>query len=120
MQRRDRRCSQVRGPGDPLLGVTMETTMITRFLFAAALLAASAFVASAHDAADDKSKVTLVYDQALPNVPGKSVRGVLVEYAPGGSSPAHLHPPSAFIYATVLQGAIRSQVNDEPAKTYRA
>jgi len=27
---------------------------------------------------------------------------------------------SAFIYATVLEGAIRSQVNDGPVKTYRA
>ena len=27
---------------------------------------------------------------------------------------------SAFIYATVLQGAIRSQVNDGPVTTYRA
>ena len=27
---------------------------------------------------------------------------------------------SAFIYAHVLSGAIRSQVNDEPAKVYRA
>jgi quercetin dioxygenase-like cupin family protein len=62
----------------------------------------------------------LVYDQVLPNVPGKSIRGVLVEYEPGGSSPAHTHPNSAFIYATVLQGAMRSQVNDGPVTTYRA
>jgi quercetin dioxygenase-like cupin family protein len=45
---------------------------------------------------------------------------VLVEYAPGGSSPAHLHAPSAFIYATVLEGEIRSQVNNGPVKVYRA
>ena len=56
----------------------------------------------------------------LPNVPGKSIKGVLVEYAPGATSPAHTHPASAFIYATVLQGAIRSQVNDGPVTTYRA
>jgi quercetin dioxygenase-like cupin family protein len=93
--------------------------MMSRFLCAAALAAVCAFSASADDASDSKSRATLVYDQALPNVPGKSIRGVLVEYAPGGSSPAHLHPPSAFIYATVLQGAIRSQVNDEPVKIYR-
>jgi len=66
------------------------------------------------------ARVTLVYEHAIPNVPGKSVRGVLVEYGPGASSPAHTHPPSAFIYATVLEGEIRSQVNDEPARTYRA
>jgi quercetin dioxygenase-like cupin family protein len=94
--------------------------MIGRFLCAAALIAVSALAVSAHAASDAKSKVTLVYDQVLPNVPGKSIRGVLVEYAPGGSSPAHTHPRSAFIYATVLEGAIRSQVNDGPVTTYRA
>ena len=67
-----------------------------------------------------RSKVTLVFDQALPNVPGKSMKGVLVEYPPGGFSPAHTHPHSAFIYATVLEGAVRSQVNDGPVKVYRA
>ncbi len=70
-------------------------------------------------AADKNAKVTLVYEHALPNVPGKSIKGVLVEYDPGGSSPAHTHPKSAFIYATVLEGAIRSSVNDGPIVTYR-
>jgi quercetin dioxygenase-like cupin family protein len=45
---------------------------------------------------------------------------VLVEYGPGGCSPGHTHPKSAFIYATVLEGAIRSQVNDGPVTTYTA
>jgi len=66
------------------------------------------------------AKVTLVYQHELPNVPGKSVKGVLVEYGPGGYSPAHTHAKSAFIYATVLEGAIRSQVNDGPVTTYQA
>jgi quercetin dioxygenase-like cupin family protein len=68
----------------------------------------------------DQSKITLVFDRALPNVPGKSMKGVLVEYQPGGSNPAHTHPNSAFIYATVLEGAIRSKVNDGPEKVYHA
>jgi quercetin dioxygenase-like cupin family protein len=71
-------------------------------------------------AADKGPKVTLVYDHALPNVPGKSMKGVLVEYGPGDASPAHMHPKSAFIYATVLEGAIRTSVNDGPVVTYRA
>ena len=71
-------------------------------------------------AADKNAKVTLVYEHALPNVPGKSIKGVLVEYGPGGTSSAHTHPKSAFIYATVLEGAIRSSVNDGPVVTYRA
>jgi quercetin dioxygenase-like cupin family protein len=64
--------------------------------------------------------VTLVYQHELPNVPGKSIKGVLVEYGPGGYSPGHTHPKSAFIYATVLEGAIRSQVNEGPVTTYTA
>jgi quercetin dioxygenase-like cupin family protein len=71
--------------------------------------------------ADDPArKITVVFDHPLPNVPGKSVRGVLVEYGPGGSSASHTHPSSAFIYATVLEGAIRSKVNDGPEKVYQA
>jgi len=66
------------------------------------------------------AKVTLVYQHELPNCPGKSIKGVLVEYGPGGYSPAHMHPKSAFIYATVLEGAIRSQVNNGPVTTYQA
>ena len=92
--------------------------MMRQFLCVALLAISPAMTASAQNASG--TRVSLVYDQVLPNVPGKSIRGVLVEYAPGGSSPAHLHAKSAFIYATVLQGAIRSQVNDGPVMTYRA
>jgi len=60
------------------------------------------------DAAKSKNaKVTLVYQHELPNVPGKSIKGVLVEYGPGGYSPGHTHAKSAFIYATVLEGALQ-------------
>jgi quercetin dioxygenase-like cupin family protein len=68
----------------------------------------------------ENAKVTLVYQHELPNVPGKSIKGVLVEYGPGGYSPGHTHPKSAFIYATVLEGKILSQVNDGPVTTYAA
>ena len=89
-----------------------------RLLIATALYAAALLTAHAAEPAAPLAKVTVVFDQALPNVPGKSMKGVLVEYGPGGSSPAHIHAPSAFIYATVLEGAIRSQVNDGPAKVF--
>jgi quercetin dioxygenase-like cupin family protein len=87
-------------------------------LIALALTGAPA--ASAHDETGGGAKVSVVFDHPLPNVPGKSMKGVLVEYEPGQSSPAHTHPNSAFIYATVLEGAIRSQVNDGPVVTYNA
>jgi quercetin dioxygenase-like cupin family protein len=91
-----------------------------RFL-CACLLAATALA----DAVADRAKpadvrVTLVYQHELPNVPGKAIKGVLVEYGPGGRSEGHTHAAAAFIYATVLEGAIASQINDGPVKTYRA
>ncbi|OAP36814.1 cupin [Sinorhizobium glycinis] len=92
--------------------------MFTRFLSAFAFAALSVTAASAGDR--PAGKVTVVFDHALPNVPGKSMKGVLVEYGPGGGSPAHTHPKSAFIYATVLEGAIRSSVNGSPEKVYHA
>src|SRR5262245_65718036 len=85
------------------------------------LLATLPFGSVLADAPRSKNaKVTLVYQHELPNCPGKSIKGVLVEYGPGGYSPAHMHPKSAFIYATVLEGAIRSQVNNGPVTTYQA
>ncbi|MDP9712698.1 UNVERIFIED_ORG: quercetin dioxygenase-like cupin family protein [Pseudomonas fluorescens] len=92
--------------------------MFSRILLAATFAALSISSVSATE--PQGGKVTVVFDRALPNVPGKSMRGVLVEYAPGGSSPAHFHPKSAFIYATVLEGAVRSKVGDGPEKVYKA
>jgi quercetin dioxygenase-like cupin family protein len=85
------------------------------------LIASLPFGGALADAPKGKNaKVTLVYQHELPNVPGKSIKGVLVEYGPGGYSPAHMHPKSAFNYAIVLEGAIRSQVNDGPVTIYKA
>lgn len=92
--------------------------MTKQIFYAIAVTTALVSALHAHDAVGED--VRLVYDHPLPNVPGKSMRAVLVDYAPGGTSPAHIHPRSAFIYATILEGAIRSQVNDGPVVTYRA
>jgi quercetin dioxygenase-like cupin family protein len=90
-----------------------------RFLLAFLLIVLPAANAVAEGAKAADTLVTLVYQHELPNVPGKSIKGVLVEYGPGGHSEGHMHPASAFIYATVLEGAILSQVNDGPVKAYR-
>jgi quercetin dioxygenase-like cupin family protein len=71
-------------------------------------------------AGDQGPKVTIVFDHAIPNVPGKSMKGILVEYGPGVATGAHIHPKSAFTYATVLEGAVRTSVNDGPAMVYKA
>ena len=73
--------------------------------------------ALAHEAHE---KVTPAFAQAIPNIPGKSLIAVVVDYAPGAASPSHLHAKSAFIYAHVLSGAIESQVNDGPMQILHA
>jgi quercetin dioxygenase-like cupin family protein len=69
--------------------------------------------------AQNGADVRVAFERAIPNIEGKSMVAVIVSYPPGGRSAAHHHAPSAFIYAHVLSGAIRSQVDDEPAKVYR-
>ena len=69
--------------------------------------------------AQNLEQVKPVFEHIIPNAQGKSMVAVIVSYPPGGKSPAHHHAQSAFIYAYVWSGAIRSQVGDEPAKVYR-
>src|SRR3954451_11144532 len=92
-----------------------------KLVFCLLLVATLPLGSASADAPKEKNvKITLVYQHELPNVPGKSIKGVLVEYGPGGYSPSHTHPKSAFIYASVLEGAIRSQVNDGSVTIYEA
>jgi quercetin dioxygenase-like cupin family protein len=64
--------------------------------------------------------VTTVADRPIPNVPGKRLVSLTVDYLPGGYSTSHHHAASAFIYAYVISGEIKSQVNDEPVRVYKA
>jgi len=64
--------------------------------------------------------VTTNFEHAIPNIPGKSLVALVVDYAPGGASPSHIHAKSAFIYGHVISGEIESRVNDEPGRVYRA
>lgn len=89
-------------------------------LVLSALLAVTALPATATGLAHGEARITMVFDHPLPTVPGKSLRGVLVEYGPRGSSPAHTHAPSAFITATVIEGAVRSRINGGAERIYRA
>jgi quercetin dioxygenase-like cupin family protein len=82
------------------------------------LLAAAAFVVWP-GRAQNMEQVKVLFEHVIPNVEGKNLVAVLVTYPPGAKSLAHHHAPSAFIYAQVLSGAIRSQVDDEPARVYQ-
>ena len=76
-------------------------------------------LATATSHAQEPEEVKQVFKHAIPNIRGKSLAALVVNYPPGGKSSSHRHAGSAFIYAHVLSGAIRSQVNDEPARVYR-
>jgi len=69
--------------------------------------------------AETSERVSPVFDRAIPNIEGKRMVAVIVSYPPGAKSQPHHHARSAFIYAHVLSGAIRSQVDDQPAKVYQ-
>jgi quercetin dioxygenase-like cupin family protein len=72
----------------------------------------------AHDS--EAQTVTRNFEATIPNIPGKSLIAVQVDYAPGAASVAHTHAKSAFIYAYVISGAIESKVNDGETRIYWA
>lgn len=74
---------------------------------------------AAQGATQTRESVVPQLAPALPNVPGKTLTAVVVDYPPGGKSVSHHHAP-AFISAYVLSGSIRSQVDERPARGYRA
>jgi quercetin dioxygenase-like cupin family protein len=71
-------------------------------------------------AQDHGETVTPHFEHAIPNIPGKSLTAFVVDYAPGGASPAHVHSKSGFVFAYVVSGAIESQVNGGPKRVYHA
>jgi quercetin dioxygenase-like cupin family protein len=63
--------------------------------------------------------VKQAFSEKLPNVPGKTLTGIHVTYAPGGKSSPHFHAGS--VYAYVLSGQIRSENSATgPARVYSA
>lgn len=90
----------------------------SKFITAFAALALAATIpAFAHDTGD---KVTPVFEQAIPNIPGKTLTALVVDYAPGQASLPHVHTKTGFVYAYVIAGEIESKVNDAPARIYKA
>ena len=52
----------------------------------------------------------------IPDMPGKRLNVITVEYAAGAASPAHQHPGSVFAY--VLRGSVISQLDGVAPVTY--
>jgi len=94
--------------------------MKARNLAAAALAGTLIAGASAQaQTAAVRETVTPQFSRAIPNVPGRTMTTVVVDYPPGAKSLPHHHGKTTFVYAYVLSGAVLNQVNDEAPKTYR-
>ena len=74
----------------------------------------AAAVASEHPSETLKPLI----QQALPNVKGKTFTSAIVDFPPGARAVPHRHG-KAFVYAYVLEGAVRSKLDDKPVSTYR-
>ncbi|WP_084215892.1 cupin domain-containing protein [Pseudonocardia spinosispora] len=74
--------------------------------------------APAANTASRPPSVNILLQQALPNAEGKTFTSQVVSFPPGAAAPPHRHG-QAFVYAYVLKGTVRSQVDDDPATTYR-
>jgi quercetin dioxygenase-like cupin family protein len=74
--------------------------------------------AGSPDAARPQTIVRPIACEPLPDLPGKKVTTVIVDFAPHAYSPAHRHPGS--VQAYVLHGTLRSQLAGGAAITYRA
>ena len=58
-----------------------------------------------------------LFQQVLPNVPGKTFTSAIVTFPPAARAVPHRHG-DAFVYAYVLEGTVSSQLEGEPAHVY--
>jgi quercetin dioxygenase-like cupin family protein len=58
-----------------------------------------------------------LFEQPLPNVKGKTFTSAIVYFPPDARAAPHRHG-SAFVYAYVLEGTVRSRLGGEPVRTY--
>ncbi len=64
-------------------------------------------------------QVKPLMSQSLPDIAGKDLTAVIVDYGPGGKSAPHRH--AGDVFAFVVSGAIRSENSATgPARVYRA
>jgi quercetin dioxygenase-like cupin family protein len=81
-------------------------------------LAAAWLAAGAHESGEHAESVAPGLQLAIPNLPGTTFTSAIVSFPPGAKAAPHRHG-QALVYAYVLSGTIRSQLDDEPAKVYR-
>lgn len=93
-------------------------TVSMKCLAAVALLLAAGCAFAAEPAAP-RETIAPAFAHAIANVPGKTMTALVVSYAPGGKTPAHRHG-KAFVVGYVLEGAIRSRLDNGKEQVFHA
>ena len=102
-------------------------SLITATIFAVLSVAAASQAVDAAEASAPvasfatapRETIAPAFVEPIANVPGKTMTALIVDYAPGGKTPAHRHG-QAFVVGYVLSGAIRSQVDGGETHVYHA
>jgi quercetin dioxygenase-like cupin family protein len=105
-----------------MCGMRMASGILAAGIVATAAAAPVAAVASQHPSGTPASQRpsptdTPIYTQPLPHVKGKTFTSMIVYFPPDARAAPHRHG-SAFVYAYVLEGTVRSQLAGEPVRTY--
>ncbi|MFF4214459.1 cupin domain-containing protein [Streptomyces sp. NPDC001796] len=107
----------------------MIRTRIAAGLLAAATLTAATACSASDQPAHAKAQMTVaastapsetftpLLQQPLPNLKGKTFTSAIVAFPPRASALPHRHG-QAFVYAYVLEGTVRSKLDDKPVTTY--
>jgi quercetin dioxygenase-like cupin family protein len=96
-----------------------DRTRRLRSILEIAVLTVMFIIPSHASAAEHGSGVSLrlISADQLPNAPGNQLTAVVVDLAPQASAPKHHH--AGFVFAYVLSGTVRSQLNDGQVKDYK-
>ena len=110
-----------RGAVDPnLYSPSRRGAMARVCLLLAAMVPLAANLPRGTASPGDGANVKQIFSGKLPNVPGKTLTVVQVDYRHGGFSAPHRHPASGFVFAYVLSGTVRSQLEGQRVREYSA
>lgn len=101
-------------------GTCSGSRLLVRVVANAVVLSIAGLSSTPAGAADGITEVVKpAFAETLPNVPGKTITGLLVTYPPGGRSRPHHHAGSVVAY--ILSGAVRSANSATgPSRVYKA